>query len=101
MDNTFFAGTFSAGDTAQHILSSLTAAPTSTNLKSPSAAVIKAHKTNTGIIWLGHDANVAANNGFPLDAGDFFPIDIANLVGRLFILQSVGADKFSIAVVKP
>jgi hypothetical protein len=99
-DGTFDSASYTAGDTSAHKLSAMTPSPAGNVLKSVQGCVIKAHKANTGIVWVGKDANVAANAGYPLDPGESLPMDILN-PGNLWILQSVGADRFSIASIRP
>jgi hypothetical protein len=69
-------------------------------MKSVSGIAIKAHKANTGVVWVGQDNTVPANAGFPLDPGDIVTLEILN-PGNVWILQSVAADRFSVMAVKP
>lgn len=43
--------------------------------------VIKAHPSNTGVIYVGNDGagDVTSSNGFPLSAGDALPMALGNL----------------------
>jgi hypothetical protein len=61
--------------------------------------VIRAMKTNTGIIYLGGEG-VSASNGFELSAGDSISADIEG-AGKLWGFATKAADKVCVFWVGP
>ena len=55
---------------------------------------IKAHPDNTDSAWVGEDGagDVAAANGFPLDAGESVVVELANL-NHLWFDADVNGEK--------
>ena len=93
MDTAQF-GQVTTGDTSRHALSSLTGAP-----KEGLMVALKAKSTNTGVITLLTTDSGDANAGWELTAGEGIGLDVINS-GKIWVLQSVGADRLCWAVVK-
>lgn len=83
-------GQVSAGDTSEHVLSSLSGAPGSS---SSGIMKLKAPSSNAGIIYISHTVATAAN-GWPLAAGQELTLEIIN-PGKLHIIQTVAGDKLA------
>ena len=58
-------------------------------------AMIKAHPSNGGIVWIGNDGadSVSATTGFPLSVGDMVIINLDGNLKELFGLAAVNNDK--------
>lgn len=56
---------------------------------------IKAHPDNTDTVWVGNNGSndVAAANGFPLDAGEGIVVDVSSL-RSLYFDADVDGEKF-------
>ncbi len=61
------------------------------NVKS-SEVLIKAHPDNTGRVWANVDNAASANNGYPLDAGDYVKFSITNLT-NLYLFIATDTEK--------
>ncbi len=61
------------------------------------AATIKAHPSNSDVIWIGNDGNdtVASGTGFPLSAGESAVVilDVENLNTLYTVANSPGTDQ--------
>lgn len=64
------------------------------------SAIVRALKTNTGVVWVGNKGNANATKGFELAAGDAVSVDVQGLK-KLFAFATKAKDRLCVLWVGP